>query len=370
MEHQKTHIVFSDFSRGGVFSASSNLQQAFIKSGLDATLYNLKDKRKTLPRSIVDGLLYIVKNIKRHDSLILMHFDTIFIGIILGIFGYKKIIYVIHTDVVDYYSSARLLKKNIIRILFHFIRKKHCVFVSYEAEQKAKKFFNLQRSYTIYNIYSPLIKISSEVKVFGRLNIGVFSRLHLSKNIDLTIRLVKELKEKYTNLELHIYGKGAEEKKLNNYIQSLGCSDYVFIKGFTEKKDEAFSSIDALICMSSIEGFGLTILESISFKKPVYHTDCSSGPRELISPASNPWIKTKSFEKTNVGYLVRPIVTQTPYSACLTEEERPYLQSLSLFIENLQLSSFNMDYSFSRFSEENVLKQWHEVIALLNKNNS
>lgn len=354
------NIIFSDKS-GGVFTVSTSLHNAFLNKALKSNLINMFIFSGNMISRMTQTIKHIRKNIKKDETLIMMHYDAIFIGIFLSLIGYKNIINVFHTNLFDYYNSVGLLKKIIMKFMMIGIRKKPFIFVSKEAEIKAKEFFRLKNTSTIYNIYNPTDeKIVKQKK--EKIILGILARLHKVKNIDLTIRVVKKLKEKYPNLELHIYGKGDEEQNLINYINRLNCNDFVFLKGFTADKKSFFSSIDSLVSMSSLEGFGMTILESASFKTPILYTDCSSGPRELMSPNSNPVEKTNYYEKTDVGYLVKPVKKQNFYIDQLTKEEDIYVDILSRFVDDLEKDNFSMNYNFDRFTEENILKEWEKII--------
>jgi glycosyltransferase involved in cell wall biosynthesis len=188
------------------------------------------------------------------------------------------------------------------------------------------------------------------------------------KNIDLIIRLVKELnkRSKYIAIELLIYGEGDHNFHLKKYIHKLGCEGFVKMMGASNDKQKMYESIDALISLSSIEGLPTVILESIAFGKPVLYTDCSSGPRELMAPSTNPLNKTNSYEKTNVGYLVKPVLDVASYSDSLSSYEQEYVGILESFISDVGKQNFSMEYDASPFSEEVVVKKWLEMIGQLN----
>lgn len=359
------NIIFSDFNRGGVFTVSNSLVNALNSQGVKAFSYNIREDELSFSVSCLKTIKYFMSKSSRKDDFILMHFDSFFIGLLLNLLGFNKIVNVVHTDVVEYYKSISFSKKIVVRFLFHLIRNSKVVFVSFEAEKKAASFFNLSNTQTIYNIYEPPAGdvVKHPVK---DLKLGVLSRLNKSKNIDLIIRLTKELRRYYPRLKVYIYGEGVEKDELNRYVKELGCNDCVFIKGFISDIEYAFSSFDALVSMSSIEGLPTVILESVSFKTPVFHTDCSSGPRELMAPDTDPLAKTASYEKTNIGYLVKPTKNTATYSQQLDDYETEYVDIMLAFIDDLKNSRFSMEYDPDRFSEKTIVKQWQELIVMSN----
>lgn len=353
------NIIFSD-SSGGVKTVSESLSKSFDNKKIKNELFNLKSLNKGLFSSVFLSLKKYWGN--KEEIFLLQHFDAIFLGIFLRIFGFNKIINVVHIDLITYYNSIGLIKKIIIKTIFFIIRSQSIVFVSKEAELKAKAYFKLRNTGTIYNIYDFIP--SSKANLFdpSKIILGSISRLHAVKNIDLLVRLMKEIHSKYKNVELLIYGDGEHFEPLRQYIAELGCSGYIKLLGASNDKKAMYESIDALVSFSSIEGFGMTILESISFGKPVLYTDCNSGPRELMAPLTNPLFKTESFEKTDVGYLVKPVKEVAVYSNTLSDYEWEYMGTLASFVEDLKNNNFSMKYDPSPFSSEVVVEQWLKYI--------
>ena len=151
-------------------------------------------------------------------------------------------------------------------------------------------------------------------------------------------------------------------KNLEKYLISQSCEKFIKLMGASENKNEMYSSIDAMISFSSIEGFGLSILESIGHNKPVLYTDCSSGPRELMAPNSNLLKKTDFFEKTDVGYLVKPMINLNSYSKALSLFEKDYVDIVGNFIKDVRGNRFSMNYDFSPFSEKIIIENWINLI--------
>lgn len=358
------NIIFSD-SSGGVKSASESLSKVFLKDHVKINLINLNDFGDNFIIKSYKGFSRLLK-LNKSDILILQHFSPIFLGLFLRCLGFKNIINVVHTDLYEYYKNNSFLKKIIIKTVFCFLKNQVIVFVSKESEAKAKIKFNLKNTVTIYNIYScpadkPVIK-----QLDDKVKLGSISRLNKTKNIDLLIRVFKKVKCTIPNAELLIYGSGDEQEKLEQYIKQQGCADFVKLLGPSNDKDAMYTSIDAMVSFSSIEGFGMTILESIGYGIPVFYTDCSSGPRELMSPTTDPLAKTASYEKTNIGYLVKPTKNTATYSQELDDYEAEYVDIMLAFIDDLKNNRFNMEYDTARFSERAIVKQWQELIGTLN----
>lgn len=358
------NIIFSDNS-GGVKSVSEPLFFSFSEHSIESSLINLNDFDHGFFKKIYKSLQRLLQ-LKKDDVLILQHFYPIFIGFLLRFFGYSKLINVVHTDLVEYYESIGFLKKAIISFVFFSLKNDVVVFVSKESEIKAVEKFKLKKTVTIYNVYSFANSERPKNKFNKKIKLGSISRLNKTKNIDLLIRVFKKVKCAIPNAELLIYGSGDEQEKLKQYIKQQGCADFVKLLGPSNDKDAMYASIDAMVSFSSIEGFGMTILESIGYGIPVFYTDCSSGPRELMSPTTDPLSKTASYEKTNIGYLVKPTQNTATYSQQLDDYETEYVDIMLAFIDDLKNTRFSMEYDPDRFSEKTIVKQWQELMVMSN----
>lgn len=357
----KINIIFSD-SSGGVKAVSMSLFSAFSKLKIKSNLVNLSNFGGGFVRRFYKIIRHLMC-FSKGDALILQHFFPIFIGLLLRPMGYKKIVNVVHTDLVTYYYSVPFFKKIIVKIIFYFLRSEVVVFVSREAEVRAKFKFNLRNTITIYNVYNFSNLQFNRPTANKKVRLGSISRLHKVKNIDLLIRVLKDVVRKKPNIELLIYGVGDQETKLKEYIKAHECENFIKLLGISNDKNKMYSSIDALVSLSSIEGFGMTILESINYGVPVLYTDCSSGPRELMSPSSEPLTKTQSFEKTNVGYLVKPTSETATYSDNLDCEELEYVYIMQSFIDDVKNNQFSMKYDTERFSDEVIAQEWIALIS-------
>lgn len=95
-------------------------------------------------------------------------------------------------------------------------------------------------------------------------------------------RIHKEIDEK-----LIILGTGEEEEKLKSLANELGIQERVVFLGF-QKNPYKFMNIASIFVLSSLwEGFPNVLLEAMECGVPVVSTDCSSGPREIITNGKN-----------------------------------------------------------------------------------
>jgi len=100
------------------------------------------------------------------------------------------------------------------------------------------------------------------------------SRLAKYKNIKNLV-LAFALISKNNHVSLEIVGRGPEEKSLKDLIKNLGIKSKVRIVSNLERKELIKHLMDAeIFCLpTSVEGFGISIIESAAAKTPYVVTD-------------------------------------------------------------------------------------------------
>ncbi|MEH7437938.1 glycosyltransferase, partial [Neobacillus drentensis] len=113
------------------------------------------------------------------------------------------------------------------------------------------------------------------------LNVG---RLTNDKRQSLLIELWAEcIKEENINdWKLIIVGHGENEAELKSQIIKLGVTESVEIIKPTPKINEIYQKASVFAFTSKYEGFGMVLLEAMSFGIPCVSFDCPSGPRDII----------------------------------------------------------------------------------------
>ena len=101
----------------------------------------------------------------------------------------------------------------------------------------------------------------------------IFSVSHLikTKGIDLNIKAIAKLKQKYPGIIYLITGKGKEKKKLEKLIKELSLQNMVIFIGEVShyKVMEYMASCEIFSLPSWNEGFGVVYLEAMAQGKPV-----------------------------------------------------------------------------------------------------
>ena len=87
--------------------------------------------------------------------------------------------------------------------------------------------------------------------------------------------------------KLLIVGAGVMEEVLKQKVKDLGLMDKIIFCGFDKNPFKYVNRSDCFVLSSDVEGFPNVLIEALACGKPVISTDCSSGPRELLAPATD-----------------------------------------------------------------------------------
>ncbi len=132
-----------------------------------------------------------------------------------------------------------------------------------------------------------------------------YERSDLSKKVVLSIGRMTEAKRQWIMVdlwdkivnkhhikdwELHLVGHGNLYEQLNNKILTLELQDYVKILPPRHDVEKYYTSASIFMLTSHSEGFGMVLLEAISFGLPCISYDCPSGPRDMIEDSINGYL--------------------------------------------------------------------------------
>jgi glycosyltransferase involved in cell wall biosynthesis len=183
-----------------------------------------------------------------------------------------------------------------------------------------------------------------------------YIKSNLTENIALSIGRFTDVKQqiilletwnslinfrKIHNWKLYIVGSGELKYKFEDYIKKNKLQDFVFL--FPPISDISFyyKQASLFLLTSKSEGFGMVLLEAISFGLPCISFDCPSGPRDIIQNGENGYLITENnqveFERSIIKFISNPIL------------------KYEMSIKSLALSS--------NWDDEKLLKQWYNLLA-------
>ncbi|UKY49327.1 glycosyltransferase family 4 protein [Streptomyces inhibens] len=108
-------------------------------------------------------------------------------------------------------------------------------------------------------------------------------RLARVKRYDVLIRAFARVAAERPDWRLRIYGGGAEKATLRALIDELGLYNHVFLMGPANPLEPEWAKGSIAAVSSSLESFGMTIVEAMRCGLPVVATDCPHGPGEIIA---------------------------------------------------------------------------------------
>jgi len=122
--------------------------------------------------------------------------------------------------------------------------------------------------------YEKLERITADK--FREPTVCIVSRLVSYKNVDDLVRALPHVKKKIPEVKLKIVGGGPEEGNLRRLAVKLGLEGNVEFMGFVKDHDkvlETIKSSHAFALPSTVEGFGISIIEAMALKVPYVASD-------------------------------------------------------------------------------------------------
>lgn len=199
------------------------------------------------------------------------------------------------------------------------------------------------KSYVIPNF---LFHFPKQVACLDRQEVITVGRLDKNKNIQVQIRVWEKVVKKYPSWKLKIFGEGVEYQNLKNLIIELGLTQNVFLCGVKSDLDSEYLNSSFSLFTSLGEGFGLVLIESMSFGVPCISFDTPCGPSDIISNGID-------------GFLVP-----------LGDEENLYNRIILLIEDSLLRKKMGIEAKSKakNFTEENILYKWVDLFLKLKKN--
>jgi glycosyltransferase involved in cell wall biosynthesis len=107
-------------------------------------------------------------------------------------------------------------------------------------------------------------------------------RLAEAKRYDDLIRAFALVARARPDWSLRLYGTGAKRAELEALITALGVGGNVTLMGPVAPLEPELAKASVLAVTSTMESFGMTIVEAMRAGLPVVSTDCPLGPREIV----------------------------------------------------------------------------------------
>ncbi len=153
--------------------------------------------------------------------------------------------------------------------------------------------------------------------------------LNHNKGYDLLLESLALIKNEDWHID--IYGKGDPEEYIN-LVKKLDLSlEKICFKGTTKNIANEYLSSDFLILPSRTEGFGMVLIEAMSYGLPCIAFDCPNGPKHLIDHKKNGFL-VKNGDVNEMAYYIKTMLN--------TQSEQ--MQIMSSYAQN-KINSYTMD---------------------------
>lgn len=158
-------------------------------------------------------------------------------------------------------------------------------YVTFVQTETQKAYFPVWMQRKIVVLPNPVSKSILETNAVYREKITRIisvGRLTAQKNFEMLIRSVAELNSAGYPVFLDIYGEGEMKQSLQRMIDSLNCQKVCFLRGRTNRIQEALSNADLFVLASNFEGMPNALMEAMAVGLPCISTNCETGPGELL----------------------------------------------------------------------------------------
>ena len=167
-------------------------------------------------------------------------------------------------------------------------------------------------------------------------NVVAVGNLSSRKGFDNLLKVFEKIKQH--KVLLHILGYGKDKELLHQMKSDFGLENVIF-HGIQKNPYPFLKFADLFILSSRYEGFGMVLIEAMSFGIPCVSFDCNYGPSDII-------------KNNEDGFLVK------------NGDENDFAEKLQLLMkdENLRREKGEKArVNVERFLPENVVKNWDEL---------
>lgn len=113
------------------------------------------------------------------------------------------------------------------------------------------------------------------------------ARFSPEKNHLMAIDIFQKVLSKVPQAELHFYGFGQTEKDIKNKVNELNLGEKIFINEYSNDVNSIYLEAGLSILTSNVEGFCMSVLESLNCGCPVISFNIKYGPDIMIKNRVN-----------------------------------------------------------------------------------
>lgn len=130
-------------------------------------------------------------------------------------------------------------------------------------------------------------------------------RLDAAKGHARMIRAFAPVAAAHPDWQLHVYGAGPEDRRLEAQIEELGLTDSVRLMGYSLDLRSVLASAAVYALTSHTESFSMSLIEAMSVGLPTVAMDCPRGPREIVRHGETGFLVPDGGERAFSDALLR-----------------------------------------------------------------
>jgi glycosyltransferase involved in cell wall biosynthesis len=124
------------------------------------------------------------------------------------------------------------------------------------------------------------------------------------KNHNLAIDAFKQVVASVPKAQLHLYGFGEKKNEIIQQVKDLGLEKNVFVNDFAHDIADIYQSAGLSILTSGVEGFCMSVMESLFYGCPSVAFDIKYGPSDMIQNGVNGYL----IPNQNVDLFAKQII--------------------------------------------------------------
>lgn len=165
-------------------------------------------------------------------------------------------------------------------------------------------------------------------------------RLHQQKNFLLGIKTVANLIRAGEKIKYFILGEGVERNRLEKEIREQRMSENIFLLGFKRSVYSYLNKADLLFLPSRWEGFGLVVVEALSFGVNVVSSNVP-GPKEILGDGEYGWVAENDVE--SLGYAITSALLMPKPRYKLVQRAKFYTDTNRIALEYIDFFNRNIN---------------------------
>ena len=302
----KIIIFMSSLNVGGAERVATSLANYLSSKDIDIYLISFNNLNSSYPLNEkvkfinnIDKVTNRIKGFKQRLNFMISTFDKINPDLIFTM-NYKMTYYVLYYKYLLKHKNVKIVSserchpnskdKTLIDKILNYFSSRKCDGFIFQTE-RVKELYNKKvqhNSIVIHNpVSNPEINEIINLKIKKEKIITSMGRLEEQKAQDIMIKAFKNVKEKYPDYKLIIYGEGSCRKNLEQLINDLDLEDNVFLPGINKNALYEVAKSQIFLLTSNYEGMPNALLEAMAAGVCSISTDCEMGPRELIKDGQN-----------------------------------------------------------------------------------